>query len=624
MDFQFYPTGAHTAARMWAKFKRPISHLVEPSAGSGALIRYAKEGFQSLTDDEIPWLKEIPDEDVGVGRFQTNLREHARKKFSGIREISVVEIDLQHHPVLKELGAKVLGYDFLQVQSLATASHVIMNPPFRDGCAHVLHAWDKVYDAEIVAIVNAETVKNAYSRDRQRLVELIEQHGSVEFLQDQFVDDVERKTDVEVALIHLEKVPVRYLDMDAMLSGLKRGDNGMSEVDPQVCSALALPSNFIHDTFVRFEQAVEAARMASETLALSDKLTSGLGITLEEMQAKGVGNDFRETLSSIRETANNDFKERYLNIKQRAWAQILRSSLLTDKLSNQARRKIEASAASIYDMEFSIANVHGFLAGVIESMGDIYRDMVCDLFDTIIERSSDNVVFYKSWKSNQKHRIGVRIRKSRFIIPNFHISYGNSLSYESVQFLSDIDKVFGYLHGITGAYDGLVQGFNTHRPESGERISTRFFDVRFYKGASTMHFFPKSEDVVEKINRFVGKLRHWIPSEMEEANSDFQKQYDKGETYTKDYLEAYRNSARNSYGLDRPAIQLLREIKAIGDEDRPELDRLERAIEAVHDSKGLHCGPALKASTPLKAIAFETVASSHRQCGEQQLLLMEA
>ncbi len=605
MSYQYYPTGAHTAALMWAKFKRPVTYVCDPSAGKGHLIRYALEGFKQLSDEQIPWLHDLDEEATESCRPRAHsLREIARMKFCSFKEVLAVEIDIQHHANLKEVGAKVIGHDFLQLNSLATVGSVIMNPPFQEGVKHLLHAWDLVYDAEIVAIINAESVRNPYSQDRVRLLELIEKFGSVEFLQEQFINDVERTTSVEVALIWLEKTPLRYLDVDVLLGDLRKGDRLLRDIDPTVCNALALPSNFINDTCYRFEQAVEAARVASEALAISDHMTAALGITLDEMQAKGVGNDFREAAGSIRKSANDQFRQRYADLKKRAWAQILRSSLLNEKLSNQARKKIEASSQSIYDLEFSVANVHGFLAGVISSMGEIYTDMVCDLFDLIIERSSDNAVFYKSWKSNQKHRIGMRIRRSRFIIPRFSVSsFSRSLDYESRQFLADVDKVFGYLHGIRGAYDGLVDGFEQNSFLEAQRISTRYFDFRYYKGTQTLHLYPKSEDVVEKINKFVGKLRRWIPGNMEEMNRDFQDQYHKGEALTKDYLASYRKNTRASYGLDRPAIKLLREIR--GQEvDGRELERLQQAIESVHEEQGLRCAPALSNESEKKAMAL--------------------
>ena len=271
-QLQYYPTGVRTAAKAWAKFRRPVRHLCDPSAGKGHLIRHAQEGFPGVPDDELPWVAEIEDTELQEGRFRTRLRDYARMKFSNLKEVSAIEINMQHHSSLKELGAKIIGYDFLQVSSLATVSNLIMNPPFQQGCAHVLHAWDVLYDAELVAIINAETIRNPFSQDRQRLCSLIECHGSVEFLQDEFTDEVERTTSVEIALIYLEKIPGQYLDVDALMGNLKRGDNRYSEIDVDTCNALALPGNFIQDTCFRFEQAVAAARRASEAIAISDHL----------------------------------------------------------------------------------------------------------------------------------------------------------------------------------------------------------------------------------------------------------------------------------------------------------------------------------------------------------------
>lgn len=626
MTYQYYPTGVHTAAKMWNKFKRRVKHICDPSAGKGHLIQHAKNGFKGLPDDQVPWLEVVPDSVLEYGwNQQYRMRDLARSKFSDPQEISVVEIDIQHHASLKELGAVVLGYDFLEIKSLATVGSVIMNPPFAEGAKHVLHAWDVVYDAEIVAIINAQSIKNPHTAERQRLVKLIEKHGSVEFLQDQFVDEVERKTEVEIALIYLEKIPGRYLDMDALLGDLRTGDNLMQDIDPKVCNALALPSNFIQDTYHRFVEAVQAARKASEAMAVADRLTDGLGITLAQMQAEGVGNDFRVTAGSIRESANADFKRRYDDLKKRAWGQIIRSSLLTDRVSNQARKKLEASVNNIYALEFSVSNVHGFMAGVIQSMGDIYQDMVCDLFDTIIERSSDNVVFYKSWKSNQKHRLGVRIRKTRFIIPRFSLSsHSGSLEYESERFLADIDKVFGYLHGVRDSYNGLVNAFRNHpKPSSGERMQSEFFDCRYYAGTGTIHFYPKSEAVVDKINLFVGRMRNWLPGDMEEANDDFKKQFEKGESLTKEYMEHYKKSRRNTYGRDNPSYALLQECKG-REVDPLGLDRMMEAIDTVHAAKGMHIGPAISHNPKVSAIGCDVAKKQNSWSAKPEQLLLLA
>ena len=599
--YQYYPTGERLAAKAWAKFQNPIQHLCDPSAGKGHLIRFAQEGFPGLSEDELPWVAFLDDEDSKQGRFKARLRTYARAKFEGVKNVSAVEINVAHHASLRELGAKIIGHDFLQVRSLGTVSQVIMNPPFLNGCAHVLHAWDCVYDAEIVAIVNAETVRNPFSADRRRLVQLIENHGSVEFLQEQFVDDVERKTDVEVALIYLQKSPGQYLNMEMLTGGLKRGENGAEEeIDPEMCNALALPGNFIQDTVSRFNRSVEFARKASEAQAVATYLQKSLGFTLEQMQAKGLDSSHREDLLSVRRESNADFATRYADLKQRAWAQIIRSSLLTSKLSNRARLQLESQAASIYELEFTLGNIHGFMAGVIASMGDIYQSMLLDMFDAIIERSEDNVAYYRAfYKSNQKHRIGMRLRKTRFILPRISADR-SGFGYESERFLADIDLCWGYLFGVSGEYDGIVQTARQQGLVSGERYSSRFFDFRFFAGTGTIHVFARSPEVMDKMNRFVGKVRQWIPGDMGEANADFRKQYDKAESMTEAYLDAYRGNSVSRSGT-RLHFKMVAAINgASNDDPSPELDRLEASIDTVHEQQGLRCGPTLGSQSTAK------------------------
>lgn len=636
-NWQYYPTGAQTTARMFGKLKRPVVHFCDPSAGKGHLIRHAKEGFPGVEDADLPWLSELPDEDEpnSRGSLRRSLRHYARHKFSDLDNVSAVEIDLAHHASLKELGAKILGYDFLEVSSLATVSTLMMNPPFSAGCAHVLHAWDVLYDAELVAIINAETIKNPYTRDRQRLVDLIAAHGSVEYLEDQFTDDVERTTKVEVALIYLEKVPAKYLDVDALLGDLQRGDNEAAGVDPEVCTALALPSNFIEDTCFRFRQAVAAARKSSEALAVADHLRNALGLTLEEMQAKGVGSTFREASESVRKVASEDFAARYQELKKRAWGQMLRSSLLSDRISNQARKRLEASAASIYELAFTPANIHGLLHGVVQSMSSIYADMIDGVFTSIIGRSSENAVFYRSWVSNQKHRIGMRVRKTRFILPHFKLGHNGGLEYETSKFLQDIDLAFGYLLGLPPDYEGLVAGYNRLRPASGERIETTLFGMRVHRGVGTCHIYPRDQATMDKLNLFVGRHRNWLPGDMSEANEDFKKQYDKAESLTDAYVAEEQAGRRRDpthhfstrSRENRFGYQLLREIQGLDEqgEYRHSLERLDKAIEVVHEVQGLRCGPSLASSAPVVAIgATANVSGQSTGSQPEQLLLLAA
>lgn len=621
MDLQYYPTGAMTAALMWNKFKRPVLHVCDPSAGRGHLIRHALNAFAEIPPGkEVPWF----DPELHERKGRLGVRFSQRDKFSVLPAVSVVEINLEFHDSLRALKSsscdvRVVGYDFMQVQSLASVTHIIANPPFAHGVEHTLHAWDVVYDAEICVIINAESIKNPCTAARRRLCDLIDAYGSVEFFEDQFKTDVERTTTVEIAMVYLDKRLFNSQAFELKMGELKKGDNLKDDpLKAEVTSQLALPTNLVENTYYRFCEAVEAARRFSEYEAIFTRKESQIGVSLEEMQAKGVGSEYRKEVENIQSAAQKAFIERYNSLKAKAWAQIIRSPLLTDKLSNQARRSVEAQAASIYELEFSIPNVYGFLHGIILSMGDIYADMICSLFDTIIERSTDNVSFYKSWKSNQKHRIGMKICESRFIIPRFRTYSNYRLEYESRMFLSDIDKVFGFLDGCTDAYDGVVQAFDSGKVSQGVKVETKYFYIRYYQGVGTLHFYPKDISVVDRINKFVGKIRNWIPNVESDANEDFNRQYVQSTKLSKQYTEIYAKKSRGWYGRD-PGRAILAEVKK-GEGDQECTNDMINAIAETHAQLGIKCGPSLSQTpTELKLIG---VSKEEEEINSEQFELI--
>lgn len=158
MDMQAYYTPDSLARKAWAKFKnKDVIRLLEPSAGEGDLIE--------------PW----------TGREQWRSGKHTAKL------VDCVEIDISRHPTLRGKGFNVVGVDFMAFNGASIYSHILLNPPFADGAKHALKAWEILFDGEMVAILNAETIKNPFSGERKMLLNLIEQYGSVEFLQDEFV-----------------------------------------------------------------------------------------------------------------------------------------------------------------------------------------------------------------------------------------------------------------------------------------------------------------------------------------------------------------------------------------------------------------------------------------------------
>ncbi len=164
---QFFPTPKPLAMRAWRKFQNPdFGRVLEPSAGEGHLAC----ARPSLSAHRIP-------------------------------EVDCIEIDITKHDVLRAKGFRVVGVDFLQYRDAAMYAHIIMNPPFAEGVRHILYAWNLLWDGEIVALLNAESIRNPFSKERRQLTRLIERYGNVEFAEGAFlVPDAEHKTAVDVAI----------------------------------------------------------------------------------------------------------------------------------------------------------------------------------------------------------------------------------------------------------------------------------------------------------------------------------------------------------------------------------------------------------------------------------------
>lgn len=556
IDNQFYPTPENLASKMWGTFKnRNFKRVLEPSAGSGALLKTCPTWDESY------------------------YRETAfRSRFD------VIEIDIGRHPALKAMGVNVVGFDFLQFNNGAAYGHCIINPPFQAGVSHLLHAWEILFDAEIVCILNAETVRNPFSAERQHLVRLIEQHGSVEFLADTFLsDDTERRTTVEVALIYLrKKADVSGLLVDKLIDSLESDSNTAQSMsrDFHRGGELALPANVITNEVTCFNAAVRTMREAVFSQAKANYYAKSLGHTMAVSKGeKGAGIPAEDTIEYVQKEIGSNFD----SLKDRAWTHILHSSNVTDRLSSKAQKRVIAEFDALKKLEFTERNIYGFLQGIIESAGEIQMGMICDVFDAISRYHSENTVFYRGWVSNSRQRTaGMRVKAKRFVLPGFGCD--RYVSWEDQQRLADFDKVFSMLDGKSEPEVSLAATFHGqgHDLLSAQRVSTTYFDVRWYRGgAGTVHFFPKSEALMDTLNRWVGAHRKWLPPETERVVPDFWQQYEQAEKFDTAVRKELSKTKRNRW--EDPLDQIARGR----DEDGKAMAELDAALAVVQKARGI-------------------------------------
>jgi hypothetical protein len=167
--------------------------------------------------------RSILDPSAGVGDMLNGVKYHNYSKGwhrDKTRNLYAIEINTEFHPILREKGYRIIGEDFLQFSGSHDFDYIFMNPPFDRGAEHLLKAWDILKDGTIRCLLNAETLANPYTRNRQLLSEIIDEYeGEVEFLGERFVTGV-RPTHVEIALVTLTKKAENRFNFLAILRAL--------------------------------------------------------------------------------------------------------------------------------------------------------------------------------------------------------------------------------------------------------------------------------------------------------------------------------------------------------------------------------------------------------------------
>jgi hypothetical protein len=521
MDLQFYPTTKALAYKAWKKFKsNDYTRILEPSCGEGHLL--------------VPLLA-------------NESYRYRDKKYP----VDTIEIDMSRHPILKAKGLNVVGIDFMQFEGASLYSHIIMNPPFSDGIKHVIKAWDILFDGELVAILNAQSVKNPDTKERRYLVDLIEQYGSVEYLADEFnVKDAERQTSVEIALIHLVKKSNFEIDY---LAGLKVDDmssiglaTGYKEINE-----IAIHQGLIDNTVTIFKAAVKAAKEEVFSAARARYYAGLLGDTMEHLQSKE-SNKSPDTVKANLKTVREDLQKIYETLKNKAWTQILRSTQVTSRLSSKAQQRLEAEFENVKLLEFTSANIFGFICGLIENSSAMNIEMICDVFDSFTKYHAANRFYYRGWISNSKHKTAAyKIKNTRVILPcRGGYGWSSHPDWDTTRTLSDFDKVFALLDSKSEVAlplaDVLTKNYDDLR--SGQRIKASYFDIRFYPGAATIHLFPTDKKLIDRFNRMVGVYRKWLPPEGEKVSEAFWLQYEKADTFaTKMQAEIQKENKERKY-----------------------------------------------------------------------------
>ena len=511
-----FPTPEWLVKKMLSKVdfrNQKIKNILEPSAGLGNII------------------------DV----INSDINRHSSYN------ICAIEIDNKCRNVLLSKNVKVIDSDFLAYNGLEQFDLIISNPPFSDGDKHLHKAIDIMFSGQIVCLLNAETIKNPYSNSRKDLVSKLNKlDAKIEYLQNAF-SDADRKTNVETALIYIEKI--RDVETE-LFNDVSSSEDSFDELKESF--EVATKDN-IGNIVKRYNQDKETVTSQIMDFYKNYKKVSKyltLAVIGEDIQrhSQSVKQDTKELTEIMKDKLNNFVTK----LKRDYWLEAMNLNEVKSRLTSQKKQELQSELNKYCNMDFTENNIKIFIDNLMANYPKMIDEAIEYMFDKFTQYTfrdgrntnneySKNIHLFNGWKTNTAYKVNKKI-----ILP-FRAEYGNRLYSDKIDFLNDIDMVFnyfddkglkndlleyveptGYKQNISTTNTAeIVQGY-LHQGET-KNIPTRYFNITFYlKG--TVHLVFASQEMLRRFNIYVAKKRKWLPSDYsysEKRNKDVDFETDK-------------------------------------------------------------------------------------------------
>lgn len=478
----FYPTPAHLAKKMLDKVNfKEVTTVLEPSAGKGDLIEMVKQKESAAWDCKF--------------------------------DIDAIEKDANLRHILNGKEYRTVHDDFLTYETMKQYDLIIMNPPFSDGCKHLLKALEmqKRNGGQIVCLLNAETIKNPFSNGRIALQrDLTELNADIEFLSNEFID-AERKTAVEVALIYVN-IPKTEKE-SFILEDLRQSEKyAESESENSNVTDLA-EGDYLKRIVKQYQMEVEAGiKLINEYKAMQPYI-------MQDFEKEGESNvSYNRCILELNvvRTDGLSINAFVKEVRGKYWRALFTNpnfvGLLTENLQTDLYNRIN----ELKDYDFSMFNIMTLKVQMSNELVKGVEDTILNLFEELgnkyhyHDETSKNIHYYNGWKTNKAWKINKKV-----IIPltgyGFFGDRYEPTRCQTLDKLQDIEKCFNYLDGgLTDAVD-LKQSLN-FAEQYGEtkNIQLKYFTVTFYK-KGTCHIVFNNDELLKKFNIFGSQKKGWLP-----------------------------------------------------------------------------------------------------------------
>lgn len=307
-------------------------------------------------------------------------------------EVIACEINMDLRKILQTI-CPLIGTDMELTKSeeISHVDYIVMNPPFSQGAAHILHAYNIApAGCKIVALCNAETLKNPYSKSREQLIEIVNSYGQTQNLGDCF-NTAERKTEVEVMLLRIDKPGEASKEFEGFFLE--------EEEEPQANGLITY--NAVRDLVNRYVQSIRIFDQQIET-----------AVRLNEMQS-GYFSSTELAISITREGAplkRNEFKAA---MQISGWNWIFNKMNMQKYSTRGLREDINKFVQKQTEVPFTMRNIYKMLEIVVGTTGQRMDKAIEEVFNKVTDRSKDNRKNLEGWQTNSHYLLN-----RRFIIPH--------------------------------------------------------------------------------------------------------------------------------------------------------------------------------------------------------------
>lgn len=486
---QFYPTPSVLVREILDGLERSFFDseeisILEPCAGEGAICREMKSFFEDS---------------------RTNCR------------IDCIEIEKVLRDSLKGQGFNVISDDFENFEPYPSYDLIVMNPPFSKGAGFLLKAYNCLNgDGQLVCLLNAETIKNPFSKEGKLLGSLIERVGEVEFMHNAFSDS-EHKTDVEIAVVYLKKPSYENeFDMfgeikDEILSDEEIMSKNFAE---DVNNSGLISIDRVDHIINIYRNAVKQIFQGIDTI---QKVKTSLSYLSSEAEQFNINID--EFIPLILEKEQKEAKEEAIRtIRKMSWSYILKATQMDEFLYTKHKQdfyyKIEKGSKAF---PFTKENIHQFFLNIHSQKGEYFKKGIIDLFENITSYHNGNRFHQEGWKTNKNWKINKKIIVD-WVVSFDTYSYDKSGQFRigwSEGWMEDLDKVVRKIKPM--GYEGYSirevlrerfhqLGYIKPGDKYDNTCETPYFNLKFFK-KGTLHIEFKDEEILKELNKIGGELR---------------------------------------------------------------------------------------------------------------------